>query len=143
MLRSYSQPSTIITDNLSLSLFYAHVHAFSIHIMQHIYTHSQQTRILYRHTELAHLEISVSSRTLSLPHFHAFLSSYAYSSNHSLFLFPLVILSLSLGKIIPILRYTLEKYAMPKIGWRPEGNHSINITDNQSVYVKLCSVFRV
>lgn len=53
----------------------------------------------------------------------------------SLFLFISIIRSLSLGKIIPILRYTLEKYAMPKIGWRPEGNHSVDITDNQCLYV--------
>lgn len=60
----------------------------------------------------------------------------------SLFLFLSVIRSLSLGKIIPILRYTLEKYAMPKIGWRPEGNHS-DITDNRCVYVSVLRMCHV
>lgn len=60
----------------------------------------------------------------------------------SLFLFLSIIRSLSLGKIIPILRYTLEKYAMPKIGWRPEGNHS-DITDNRCVYVSVLRMCHV
>lgn len=61
-------------------------------------------------------------------------STYAFLQSFSLSLFLSVIRSLSLGKIIPILRYTLEKYAMPKIGWRPEGNHSVDITDNRCLY---------
>lgn len=64
------------------------------------------------------------------------------SITFSLFFFLSVIRSLSLGKIIPILRYTLEKYAMPKIGWRPEGNHS-DITDNRCVYVSVLRMCHV
>lgn len=81
-----------------------------------------------------HSSASLSQASLSL---HIRIPSIILS----LFLHLSVIRSLSLGKIIPILRYTLEKYAMPKIGWRPEGNHSVDITDNRCLCVCLCFIY--
>lgn len=84
------------------------------------------------HLYFCHTFLCLISRHFSILHVHI-------PQSLSLF-FLSTIRSLSLGKIIPILRYTLEKYAMPKIGWRPEGNHSVDITDNRCVYVCVSGV---
>ena len=109
--------------SLSLSLFLSFFFFLSSPI-NHLYS-------------CARIPLSHSRKHLYPSHIHIL------SITLSLFLFLSVIRSLSLGKIIPILRYTLEKYAMPKIGWRPEGNHS-DITDNRCVYVsvlRMCHVY--
>lgn len=135
----YSQPSTIVADNL---LFFLFLSLFFFRFQSRLFSRSLMLSFISINHFYSCMHSSTSFTGTSVPN-NAFPQSLFLflflSLTFFLSLFLSIIRSLPLGKIIPILRYTLEKYAMPKIGWRPEGNHSVDITDNRCV----CYVSRV